>query len=194
MRVLLGAIAAAIPTAVVGLLLVGCSPSPAPTPTLDHTALPSLRGDWVLTRTVTTAGPQTGYAVGDTEKRYLKIGSATCTNGDCTGSMVTSDDESVFTGGDGTPLSYHFDGTTFAYAPAPATYDCSAADGTVLIPSAYDVSFDIALTAKDASPSGFAGPISLTLTPASDEIEAQLTQAGCPLGGTTVFDATLDPR
>ncbi|MES1212819.1 MAG: hypothetical protein ABUT11_04660 [Leifsonia sp.] len=192
MRVLLSAV---VVTGVIGVLLVGCSASPGPAPTVTHdTGIPSLTGDWVLTRTVTTAGAQTGYTVGDTEKRYLKIAAATCSNGGCTGTLVTSDDDSVFAGGDGTSLGYHFDGTTFAYAPSPATYDCRAADDTVLIPSAYDVSYDIALTAEDDKPSGFAGSMSLTLTPASTEIEGQLVQAGCPMGGTTVFDATLDPR
>jgi len=148
----------------------------------------------VMCRMIREYFEQTGYAVGDTEKRYLKIAAATCSNGDCTGTLVTSDDDSVFTGGDGTSLGYHFDGTTFAYAPSATTYDCRAADDTVLIPAAYNVSYDISLTEKNGKPSGFAGPISLTLTPASAEIEAQLVDVGCPTGGKTVFDATLDPR
>lgn len=167
------------------LLLAGCSaPAPQPAQT-DDGKVPSIAGDWVLSRTVTSTEEGSGYAVGDSEKRYLEIADD--------GTLVTSEDDSVFDGGDGTTLDYTWDGTAFSYEQAPITFDCRGADDTVLLADAYTVTFDTGLTAVDATPSGFTGTMTIDIEPKDDDAAAKIQTLGCPHGGSTDFDVTLDP-
>lgn len=165
----------------------------APTVT-EAASPPSIAGDWVMTRTVVATDEGAPYTVGESEQRYLRIADGTCADGRCAGTLITAQFEAGLDDGTGSELGYTWDGTTLVYTPEPSTYDCSAADGTLTLAGAYDVTFDVQLSADDATPTGFSGPVVLTFAPAPATVD-QLPGLDCPVvDGSTTFDARVVRR
>lgn len=175
------------------LLLVGCSAPAAPTQT-EAPAPAAIDGDWLLTRTVTATDDTAPYTIGETEQRWLRISAPTCDGSSCTGTLITAQTEDVLESGNGSEVDYTWDGTTLSYTPEPSTYDCTGADGTLLLAGAYGVTFDVTFTAADAEATSFAGTMVLSFEPDPALLD-QMLEDKCPVvEGSTTFDAELARR
>lgn len=176
--------------AVAALILAGCTASAPP----DSGDPPSLAGDWLMIRTVTATDDTAPFVVGLTEQRHLLIDEATCDDAGCTGTLVTGTTVEMIQAGTGSEAGYTWDGETLRYTPEPSSYDCTDAAGAVLVPEAYDVTFEIELVAANAEATAFTGAIVFAFSPASATAD-QLAGVGCPtVAGSTTFEAQLTRR
>ena len=82
--------------------LTGCSGAPTPVPTgstaaVDHTEQSRIDGEWIVTRTVVSSDDATNpaRAVGTVSTRLVLFGDVVCTDGPCTGGVLSGPTQAI---------------------------------------------------------------------------------------------------
>ena len=184
---------ALLAAAVVLVAVSGCSggpPSPVPTGTgaIDHSEQSTIDGEWVLTRTVLSTD-DTGNptrAIGTVSTRLLKFADVVCSDGPCTGSVLSGPTQSVR---DSTTFSSSGDTIQFLFT---GFVNCLRGDtGTVLVPNgyAYTETVELKVIATDSVLLTEATTLDGTLT-YTDRVTNEALVAGCtrePVSTTTQY-------
>ncbi len=181
------------------LLLTGCSAGGASadaTPTasaapVDHTVQATIDGEWIVTRIVATSDDVTNpdHAVGATTKRRVMFGDIACTDGPCTGGVVSGATTAVRAS------------TTFASSANTITYTFTGflncvdpTTGTVLLANGYAYTSHVVLTVKalDKGDSTKATTLEGTID-YTDKLTDAAIEAGCtrdPIATTISYTVT----
>lgn len=174
--------------------LTGCSggpPAPAPTGSggaVDHSEQSTIDGEWVVTRTVVSSDDVSNpaRAVGTVSTRMVKFGDVVCSDGPCTGGVLSGPTQAVREfatfSSSGDTIHIVFEGFV----------NCLRADtGTVLVPNGYSYTETIELTviATDSVDESKATTLNGTLIH-TDRITNEALEAGCtrePVSTTTEY-------
>jgi hypothetical protein len=179
------------------IALSGCSgAAEAPKPTtsaapVDHTVQATIDGEWVLTREITSSDDSNNpaHAVDEKSKRYVLFANVVCTEGPCTGSVLSGPARDVRAT------------STFTSAGNTITYDFSGflncidqETGEVLMANGYSYTSHAVLTVKalDKDDESIATTLEGTLT-YSDTVTDEALQAGCtrdPITATVEYTVT----
>lgn len=179
--------------AAVVVALAGCAGAPEPKPTgsaaaVDTSTQSGIEGEWTLTRTVTTTDDAANplHAVAAISTRSVQFLDVECSNGPCTGSVLsgpTADvrDTTTFTSS-GDVIRYEFTGFL----------NCLRQDtGAVLVANGYEYTSTVVLKviASDATDDTKASTLEGTMT-YTDSLTAEAIEAGCtrtPEAATTEY-------
>ena len=173
--------------------LTGCSggpPAPLPTATgaVDHTAQSTIDGEWIVTRTVVSTDDVSNpaRAVGTVSTRLVKFGDVTCSDGPCTGGVLSGLTQTVR---EMTTFSSAGDTIQFVFE---GFVNCLRGDtGAVLVPNgyAYTETIELKVIATDAVDEAKATTLDGTLT-YTDRVTNEALEAGCsrePVSTTTEY-------
>lgn len=184
---------------VAALSLTGCSGAPTPVPTASETAINHseqaiVLGEWVLTRTVTKSDDvnNPAHEVGTVSTRLIKFDKVACTEGPCTGTLLSGPTQAVR------------DSTTFASSGNTITYvftgfvNCLRQDtGAVLVPNGYSYTAKVSLKVASTDPADDSRAATLEGTMTyTDTLTNEAAKAGCsrdPVATTTEYALTAVP-
>jgi hypothetical protein len=187
----------AVAAIAVAFALSGCSGGAAtPSPTksaapVDHTVQASIAGEWVMTRVIASSDDVNNpiHAVAEISKRYVLFGNVVCTDGPCTGAVLSG------------PTTDVRATSEFASSANTITFDFSGflncvdqESGTVLVANGYSYSSHVVLTVKslDKTDESLATTLEGTLT-YTDTVTDEALKAGCtrdPVTATVEYALT----
>lgn len=176
--------------------LTGCSGAPTPVPTgstaaVDHTEQSRIDGEWIVTRTVVSSDDVTNpaRAVGTVSTRLVLFGDVVCTDGPCTGGVLSGPTQAIR---ENTTFSSSGDTIQFVFK---GFVNCLRGDtGAVLVPNgyAYTETVELKVVATDSIDDTKATTLDGTLTYA-DRVTNEALEAGCtrdPIVTTTQYSLT----
>jgi len=179
--------------AILLVALAGCSggpPTPVPSGSaaVDHTEQASIDGEWIITRTVVSSDDEANplRAVGSVSTRLLKFTEVVCSEGPCTGVVLSGPTQAVR---ESTTFSSSGDTIHFVFE---GFVNCLRADtGAVLVPNgyAYTETVELKVIGTDADNGSKASTLDGTLVHV-DRVTNEALEAGCtrePVSTTTEY-------
>jgi hypothetical protein len=187
------------PLVVVGiaLMLTGCgtgAPTPLPSTSstpINHQEQASIAGEWVVTRTVVSSDDvnNPAHVVGEVSTRLVKFTDVICTDGPCTGLVLSGPTVDVRAVG-----NFSSSGDVIDYVLTGFLHCIDQATGVVIVPNGYAYTATVRLTVlgTDEVDSTKATTLEGTLS-YTDTVTDEALGSGCsrePVATTTEFTLT----